>query len=80
MIPKLELIDDEAIDEESNEKLKNSLKEKLSKLINNELSDLVKLSEGKFKNNYVRALCYQLFENNGVLKREIVNKTIKSIS
>jgi len=78
--PKLQLIVDEAIDEESKEKLKNSLKEKLSKLINNELSDLVKLSEGKFKNNYVRALCYQLFENNGVLKREIVNKTIKNIS
>ena len=38
------------------------------------------MSEGKFKNNYVRALCYQLFENNGVLKREIVNKTIKNIS
>jgi len=78
--PKLELIVDEAINEESKEKLKNNLKEKLNKLINNELSDLVKLSEGKFKNNYVRALCYQLFENNGVLKREMVNKTIKNIS
>jgi len=78
--PKLELIVDEAIDEESKEKLKNNLKEKLNELINNELSDLVKLSEGKFKNNYVRALCYQLFENNGVLKRETINKTIKNIS
>ena len=25
-------------------------------------------------------LCYQLFENNGVIKREIVNETIKNIS
>ncbi len=78
--PKLELIVDEAIDEESKEKLKNNLKEKLKKMINNELSDLVRLSEAKFKNNYVRALCYQLFENNGVMKRETVNKTIKNIS
>ena len=78
--PKIELIVDEAIDEESKEKLKNNLKDKLNKLINTELSDLVKLKEGKFNNNYVRALCYQLFENNGVLKREVVNKTIKNIS
>ena len=78
--PKLELIADEAIDFDSKEKLKNNLEKKLNSLITNELSDLVKLSETKFTNNYVRALCYQLFENNGVLKRENVYQIIKNIS
>ena len=78
--PQLKLLVDEAIDDESKDKLKINLDKKLEKLIATELSDLVKLSELKFKNNYVRALCYQLFENNGVIKREIVNKLIKNIS
>ena len=77
--PKLELIVDEAIDLESKEKLKENLEKKLKKLVTNELSDLVNLSEVKFKNSYVRALCYQLFENNGVLKREAVNQIVKNI-
>ena len=78
--PKLELVVDEAIDLESKEKLKINLEKKLYALISSELSDLVNLSKSKFKSNYVRALCYQLFENNGVIKREIVHKMIKNIS
>ena len=78
--PKLELLVDEAIDSESREKLKINLEKKLYSLISSELSDLVNLSKSKFKNNYVRALCYQLFENNGVMKRETVHQMIKNIS
>jgi len=78
--PKLELIVDEAIDNESKEKLKSNLEKKLYNLIFSELSDLVNLSKSKFKNNYVRALCYQLFEKNGVMKRESVHQMIKNIS
>ena len=78
--PKLELLVDEAIDLESKEKLKINLDKKLYKLISSELSDLVNLSKAKLKNNYVRALCYQLFENNGVIKREIIHQMIKNIS
>ena len=78
--PKLELIVDEAIDLESKEKLKSFLEKKLYELINLELSDLVNLSKVKFENNYTRALCYQLFENNGVVKRESVNQMIKDIT
>ena len=77
--PKLELIVDEAMDNESREKLKKNLEKKLYSLIVSELSDLVNLSKSNFKNNYSRALCYQLFENNGVMKRETVNTTIKNI-
>ena len=78
--PKLELLVDEAMDQESKEKLKINLEKKLYTFISSELSDLVNLSKSKFKNNYVRALSYQLFENNGVMKRELVHQMIKNIS
>jgi len=78
--PKLELIVDEAIDLESKEKLKINLEKKVNSLISSELSDLVNLSKSKFKNNYARALCYQLFEKNGVMKRDTVHEMIKNIS
>ena len=78
--PKLELLVDEAIDDQSKEKLKLNLTEKLNKLISNELADLVNLSNSNFDNNYVRALSYQLFENNGVMKRLHVKGMIENIS
>ena len=78
--PKLRIIVDEAIDLESKEKLQEYLKSWLNILIKKELSDLVNLSNSKSKNNYERALCYQLFENNGIIKRENVSEIIKNIS
>jgi len=80
LTPNLELLTDDALDLDSKNKIKLNLEEKLHKLITTELSDLVKLSRLNFKNNYVRALCYQLFENNGVVKRESINQIIKNIS
>ncbi len=77
--PKLELIVDEAIDSESKNKLKNNLEDKLRKIIKTELSDLFNLSKSNFQNSYVRALSYQVFENNGVIKREIVDQIVKNI-
>jgi len=78
--PKIELLVDEAIDAESKERLKIYLEKKLRELISSELSNLVNLSKAEFKNNYARALCYQLFENNGVIKREKVHHMMKDIS
>ncbi len=78
--PKIELLVDEAIDFESKEKLKIYLEKKLYELISSELSNLVNLSKAEFKNNYARALCYQLFENNGVIKRENIHHMMKNIS
>jgi len=78
--PKLSLLLDEAIDLESKEKLQIDLEKKLYILIESELENLVNLSKAKFENRYARALCYQLFENNGVIKREIINQMIKNIS
>ena len=78
--PKLKLLVDEAIDLESKKKLQVDMEKKLQSLISSELADLVNLSKSKFTNNYVRALCYQLFENNGVIKREAVQNMIKNIT
>ena len=78
--PQLEVLVDEALDLESKEKLKDTLKYKLKLLISKELSDLVNLSRSNFESNYVRALCYQLFENNGVMKRDSVDQVIKKFT
>ena len=78
--PKLKVLVDEAIDLESKEKLENHLRQWLYNLIKTELSDLVNLSNSKSKNNYERALCFQLFENNGIIKRELVDEIVKNIS
>jgi len=78
--PKLKIIVDEAIDIESKEKLSIYLEKWLYSLINKELSDLVNLRNSKSQNNYERALCYQLFENNGIIKRESVAEIIKNVS
>jgi len=77
--PKLKLIVDETTDPDSKEKLKNNLEKKLDTLIKTELFDLVNLTKLEFKNSYVRALCYQLFENNGVIKREAITPIINNI-
>ena len=68
--PNLKLLADDAMDLESQEKTKINLEQKLHTLIKTELSDLVRLSKLNFKNNYVRALSYQLFEieKGGILK------------
>ena len=78
--PKIEILVDEAIDLESKEKLRNHLEKWLYELIKDEVSDLINLSNSEFKNNYERALCFQLFENNGIIKREFVHEIIKNIS
>ena len=78
--PKLKILVDEAINLESKEKLENYLKKWLHDLIKTELFDLVNLINSKSKNNYERGLSFQLFENNGIIKRESVDEIIKNIS
>ena len=51
----------------------------LSNHINEVLGDLIRLTNYKIKNQYLRGLVFQLYENNGVIKRSEVNKIVKSI-
>jgi len=78
--PIIKLIVDEAVELKSKEKLQSYLENWLKKLIEENLSDLVNLKELKSKNNYMRALCFQLFENNGLIKRYSVSSVIKNLS
>ena len=78
--PKLNLIIDDIMDPNLISKLKEFLNEWLKNFIVNELKDLVNLNKFKPKNSSVRALCYQLFENNGVLKRENVKEFITKLT
>ena len=48
--------------------------------ISEHLSDLINLTKLENKNKYLRALAFQLYENNGILKRDVVNDVVKLIS
>ena len=43
------------------------------------MEDLIKLSDHKIENQYLRGLAFQLYENNGVIKRSEVDQIVKSI-
>ena len=50
--------------------LSDYLNKWISNKINLELDSLIKLKKIKEKDSNIRALAYQLYENNGVIKRE----------
>ena len=51
----------------------------LAKYINEVLGDLVLLTKHKITNQYLRGLVFQLYENNGVIKRNDIDKIVRSI-
>jgi ATP-dependent RNA helicase SUPV3L1/SUV3 len=78
--PNIEIITDDFLETTNQKKLSEFLYQWLKKLIYSELKDLVSLNSFEKKNSSVRALCYQLYENNGVLKRDLVNEFTKKLS
>ena len=77
--PGREIISDDSLNEESKSKLNLFLQKWLSNYVNEVLGDLIKLSNYKINNQYLRGLVFQLYENNGVVKRNEVDKIVKSI-
>ena len=77
--PNFELIVDDILEQNQKQKLKNFIDKWLKNKINNVLKSLVDLRDLKEKNSSVKALAYQLYENNGVLKREQVSYYLKSL-
>ena len=63
------------IEVKDRDRLKIFLEKWLKNKINTELESLIKLKNLKDSNSEIRALAYNLYENNGVVKREKV-KTI----
>ena len=77
--PDIDIIADDSLNEDSKAKLHIFLSKWLSNYINEILGDLIKLIKHKISNQYLRGLLFQLYENNGVVKRSEVDKIVKSI-
>ncbi len=80
LIPELEIVADDSLPLEEKRELDQFLKSWIESHINEVLGDLINLTKIKIENQYLRALAYQLYENNGVLKREKIDDIIKLIS
>jgi ATP-dependent RNA helicase SUPV3L1/SUV3 len=79
LTPNLEIIVDEMLEQKQRQKLIGFLKKWLSEKINLELKSLIDLKNINQKNSSIKALAYQLYENNGVLKRDQVLDYLKSL-
>ena len=77
--PEIEVICDESLKLETKLKLEEFLKKWLNNYINEILGDLINLTKQKTENQYLRALVFQLFEKNGVIKRNEIDDIVKLI-
>ncbi len=78
--PEIDIIADDALPIETKNKLLLFLNKWLSDHINNELGDLINLTKIKIEDQYLRGLVFQIYENNGVIKRNKIENIIKLIS
>ena len=77
--PNFDLIVDDILEQTQKENLKSYIEKWLKNKINTVLKSLIDLKNLKEKNSSVKALAYQLYENNGVLKREQVFEYLKTL-
>jgi ATP-dependent RNA helicase SUPV3L1/SUV3 len=77
--PSFELIIDDTIDQNPKQKLIDFINKWIQTKINTILKSLIDLKNLKEKNSSIKALAYQLYENNGVLKREQVSEYLKKL-
>ena len=78
--PLIEVVADDSLPKESKLDLELFLKNWLSQHINDELKDLLNLKKTKIENQYLRALVFQIYENNGIIKRKQIEHIVKLIS
>ena len=77
--PDFSLIIDEIVENKDQKKLQIFLEKWINEKINLTLKSLIDLKNSEEKNSKIRALSYQLYENNGVVKRGMVISYLKSI-
>ena len=77
--PNFELIIDDIAEPIQKQKLNNYIDKWIQDKINLVLKSLIDLKNLKDKNSSIKALAYQLYENNGVLKREQVSEYLKTL-
>ena len=75
--PEIKLIIDDMVDSDDQLKLIEYLNGWINKKISEDLKNLIDLKNIKETNTSIRALAYQLYENNGVIKRSNVINFIK---
>ena len=78
--PEIKLIIDDIIDNTDQIKFSKFLLDWINNKINEDLKSLIDLKNIRVSNSSIRALAYQLYENNGVIKREIVNNFTKKLT
>ena len=78
--PEITLIVDEMIDEADKLKFNKFLQDWIDLKIKSDLKSLVDLRDINTTNASIRALAYQLYENNGVIKRENVKDFLNKLS
>ena len=77
--PDLFLIVDDILENNDKQKLSDFLEKWIKEKINYILKSLIDLRNLKESNSSIKALAYQLYENNGVIKREIVSDYLKKL-
>ena len=78
--PDISLIIDEMIDVEDKSEFYKFLQNWIDNKINYELKSLTDLKNINTSNSSIRALAYQLYENNGVVKRENTKDFVKKLA
>ena len=78
--PEINLIIDDMIDGIDKSDFSKFLQDWINKKINFELKSLTDLKNINTQNTSIRALAYQLYENNGVIKRENVKDFLKKLA
>ena len=77
--PNFELIVDDILEQDQKQKLSSYIERWIKNKINTVLKSLVDLKDLREKNSSIKALSYQLYENNGVLKRDQVSEYLKKL-
>jgi len=77
--PNFDLIIDDIIDQNTKQKLSEYISKWINAKINNVLKSLIDLKNIKENNSSIKALAYQLYENNGVIKRDQVSDYLKNL-
>ncbi|MFL2888501.1 MAG: helicase-related protein [Candidatus Pelagibacter sp.] len=78
--PNFELIVDDILEQNQKIRLTKFLEKWLKNKIETTLKSLIDLKDLKEKNSSIKALAYQLYENNGVLKRDQVIEYLKNLA
>jgi len=77
--PNFELRVDDIIEQDQRQKLSTYINKWIRNKIDTVLQSLIDLKNLKDKHSSIKALAYQLYENNGVLKRENVSEYLKNL-